>query len=464
MPKKKSNRIGFLYIKHVFFAFLFIIMVCAVFLAYSVYTLNNPKPASLTADKEKAFQTAAERYRPAPVVPLFWKPEKAGIENIHINAASGILVDIKSGSILYEKNADRIIPPASMTKLAAMYTVFQDIAAGKVSLDDRVPLTKNSWAVNAPPGSSLMFLAEGQSVSLRELLLGLAVVSGNDAATAVAEYIAGSQSAFVERMNAEMKKLGLKHTRFADSSGYSELNSTTAREFAVFSRAYLKLYPESLHEFHSVKEFGYPASNPIIQKNTNPALGIIEGVNGLKTGFIPESGYNLALTAERGSMSILSVTLGGPGKGTKQGNQYRLEDARTLTSYAFDNFQSVAVERGLSVPLGVACGRQRSLFAREAVFSASKEAQQPVIILPASAAELKRGFVLKNKSCLRAPLKAGDIIGKVVYSAGGLTVKEVPLIADRDISEAGFIKKLFDKIACRIMNLAPPDLPADNFS
>lgn len=432
--------------------------VCALYLGYSIYRLKNPNPQALTAEENTTLETVLLRYEEPLISPLFWNTEKAGIKTIDINAASGVLIDVKTGSILYEKNADRIIPPASMTKLAVMYVVFQDIAAGKVSLDDIVPLRSASWAVNAPAGSSLMFLAEGQTVSLRELLLGLAVVSGNDAATAVADYIAGSQSAFIERMNAEMKKLGLKHTRFVDSSGYSEHNRTTAREFVSFARAYLNLYPESLNEFHSVKEFGYPASNPIIQKNTNPALGIIEGVNGLKTGFIPESGYNLALTAERGSVSVLSVTLGGPGKGTKQGNEYRLEDARILTSYAFDNFQTISVKHSDPIALSAACGKKSAFFAREAVprSNTTKIEEVPpeiTLTLPASTAELKRTFIFKTKNCMRAPIKAGDIVGKAVYSADGLTVKEVPLIADRNIEKAGFIKTLFDKIACKIMNL-----------
>ncbi|MGI5171989.1 D-alanyl-D-alanine carboxypeptidase [Treponema sp. OMZ 840] len=448
MPKKKSNTARGIYVKSALAVFLIFFFLCAALLGYSVYTLKNPKPGTLTAEQKAAFQSAAVRFAEPPLSSLFWNTEKAGIEKADIHAQSGILIDVKNGTILYEKNADRMIPPASMTKLVVMYVVFQDITTGRVSLDDIVPLKSDAWAVNAPPGSSLMFLAEGQRVTLRELLLGLAVVSGNDAAIAIADYIEGSQSAFIERMNAEMKKLGLKHTRFVDSSGYSEHNSTTAREFAVFARAYLQLYPDAVRDFHSVQEFRYPAVKPIIQKNTNPALGRIEGVNGLKTGFIPESGYNLALTAERGSMNILSVTLGGPGKGTAQGNAYRLEDARILTSYAFDNFQSVSVERGISIPVAVSCGTENAVFAREAGKSGPH-----TLTLPASASAVTRTFVFKNANCLRAPFKAGDIIGKTVYSADTIIVKEIPLIADRDVAKAGFIKTFFHKAACKISGL-----------
>jgi len=341
------------------------ILLCAVL--FSAYKLQNPKPASLDSEEERLFlKTAEDLYPFSPLTPLFWNKDEAGItKNPPVYAFSALLADLKTGSILYEKNADILIPPASMTKLIAMYIVFQDAAAHKFSLDDVVPLKAESWAVNAPEGSSLMFLAKGQRVSVRELLLGLAVASGNDAAAAIADFVSGSQSAFVERMNAETEKLGLRYTRFADASGYSELNATTAREFASFARTYLHLYPEALKEFHSVQTLRYPQSHnnprenqspPVVQKNTNPALGVIPGANGLKTGFIPESGYNLSLTVERDNLSILSVTLGGPGQGTVQGNAYRLKDAQSLTDYAYNNFKTASIADSAQIPVGIIGG------------------------------------------------------------------------------------------------------------
>jgi D-alanyl-D-alanine carboxypeptidase (penicillin-binding protein 5/6) len=141
-------------------------------------------------------------------------------------AKSAILVDTATGNILFEKNADAIIPPASMTKIALMYVVFQEIAAGNISLTDIVELPPESWWINAPPGSSLMFLEEGQIVTLEELLIGLSVASGNDAAIAVAYHVAGSVPEFCARMTQEMRKLGLQVTTFVEPSGYSEKNIT----------------------------------------------------------------------------------------------------------------------------------------------------------------------------------------------------------------------------------------------
>ena len=149
---------------------------------------------------------------------------------LEIWANSAILIDTSNGNILYEKNADKIIPPASMTKLFAMFVVEEEIAAGRLSYDQKIPLPPETWACNMPPHSSLMFLGKDQNVTLEELLLGLSICSGNDAAYALAFATCGSMEEFVGRMNQVAENLGLKNTHFVESSGYSEKNSTTARE------------------------------------------------------------------------------------------------------------------------------------------------------------------------------------------------------------------------------------------
>jgi len=285
-------------------------------------------------------------------------PYKTVSAKLTVNAESAILVDTATGSILYEKDADEIIPPASMTKLVEMYVVFDAVHKGQVSLDDVVPLPEQCWATNMPRDASLMLLAQGQTVTLRELLLGLSIASGNDASVAVAYYICGGMEPFVQRMNDVVQSLGLKHTHFVESSGYSEKNVTTVREFASFARIYIQKYPEALEEFHSKEELRYPQqqnlpswqqdnkSQTIIQYNTNKLLGVLPGCDGLKTGFITESGYNLALTAKRYGTRFLSVTMKGPGKGTAQGNKYRVEDGTTLMEFAFGSFADYHAPKG----------------------------------------------------------------------------------------------------------------------
>ena len=205
-----------------------------------------------------------------------------------------------------------------MTKIFLMYTVFQKIKDGKISLDDVVPLPEECWASRMPPRSSLMFLGKGQTVTLKELLTGIAVCSGNDASHAVAYYLFGDTGKFISEVNRQIQLLGLTKTRIEEPSGYSEQNVTTAREMAAFARVYVSKYPESLELFHSVKKFTYPSQKnlppnqkkrqpqdfskgildeiwtPVTQENTNKLLKTLEGCDGLKTGYIDESGYNLS--------------------------------------------------------------------------------------------------------------------------------------------------------------------------
>ena len=240
-----------------------------------------------------------------------------------IVSAPAVLIDVATGTALYVKNGKTPIPPASLTKLMTMHIALQEVEAGRASLDEGVPLPPESWETNQPPRASLMHLEEGQIVSLRELLLGLAVPSGNDAALAVALRFSPTTQGFVDRMNDEARRLGLEETRFVEPSGISEDNWTTAMEFAAFCREYLWRHPESLRDFHSVMEFAYPLPRNVApelrsrvgiyrQRNHNSLLGVVEGVDGLKTGYIDEAGYNIALTAARQETRLLAVILGAP--------------------------------------------------------------------------------------------------------------------------------------------------------
>jgi D-alanyl-D-alanine carboxypeptidase (penicillin-binding protein 5/6) len=234
---------------------------------------------------------------------------------------SVMVMDAATGTVVYARNPDDEIPPASLTKLMTMHLAFQEIAAGRASLDEIITPPRESWAMNQPPLSSLLNLAPGQKLSLRELFLGMAIHSGNDAAAATALRFAPSVKAFAGMMNREAAALGLTKTRFVDASGYSEDNMTTVREFTEFCRVYLEAHPESLGQFHSVREFAYPGPENVtehyreapvtrIQLNRNTLLGKVEGVDGLKTGYVAASGYNITATAKRGKVRLLAVVLG----------------------------------------------------------------------------------------------------------------------------------------------------------
>ncbi len=370
-------------------------------------------------------------------------------EDLRVNAGACIVLDTSNNCLIYQKNQNALIPPASMLKLVVMYIVFQEVDAGNVSLSDVVPLPPECWHINIPSDSSKMFLAEGQTVTLHELLQGLAVCSGNDAAIAVAHYISGSVDAFVERMNYEMELLGLEETHFVEPSGYSEKNITTPFEFAIFANHYINKYPESLTDYHSLLSFEYPKEEnlpkyqqgqgrtPILQYNTNKTLGKIEGVNGLKTGFIYESGYNLSLTAERNGTQFLSITMKGPGQGSTQGNFYRMEDASTILEWAFASFSSVKLDDVKSQSVVVSGGVKNSV----ALIADIPE----TLTVPHIQENLDLEITIQKPAILRAPVKEGVEYGKVIYSLGDKVLQEIPLVASETVTYAQLWKRALDK-------------------
>ena len=269
------------------------------------------------------------------------------VENApEINSRAVVLIDSETGALIYSKNPDEEIPPASLTKLMTMHLLMKEIETGMASYDEIVPITVESWAQRQPYRSSLMFLEPGQIVTLREILLGLAVSSGNDAAVAAALWFAPSVNDFASVMTAEARRLGLNVTRFTEPSGISHENMTTAAEFAFFCYQYIRLHPRSLKDFHSAPFFSYPMSanipensrrnlQTITQYNRNTLLRTFPGVDGLKTGYIEESGYNVALTAERDKTRFIAVILGA------ESIADRAADGTRLLTWAFDNFKTV---------------------------------------------------------------------------------------------------------------------------
>jgi D-alanyl-D-alanine carboxypeptidase (penicillin-binding protein 5/6) len=383
---------------------------------------------------------------------------------VRVHARSAIVIDAATGSVLLEKNADERIPPASMTKLVAMYTAFRAAEAGEISLDDTVDLPAESWAVNIPAGSSLMFLAEGQHVTVRELLTGMATVSGNDAAIALAHHVADSVDSFVSRMNAETARLGLAHTTFVEPSGLSENNMTSAREFADFSRTYVSEYPEALKAFHSRTSLSYPMEwnipagsdeRPIVQHATNRLLGVLPGCDGLKTGFIYESGYNMTLTAERNGTRFISVTMGGPGNGSAEGSALRSEDGTALMEWAFANFRTVRPEPAGRVMVAVFGGAISGLNAIPATGSNFTIRKNDDSTSGDSTSDIGECVATTTISpWLEAPVRAGDVIGSVTYMIDGQACHEVQLIADRNAPEGSLLRRAFDAIALVLAPLA----------
>jgi D-alanyl-D-alanine carboxypeptidase len=275
-------------------------------------------------------------------------------DDLFLHAQSAVLIEVNSGSVLYSKNADVPIPPASLTKIMTLYLAYQALQSGQWQLDSPVSISARASWDQQPPRSSLMMLEQGQHATLYDLMLGLAIPSGNDAAVALAENLAGSVENFVTQMNEKAQELGLTHVHFTDPSGVEATNSITAHDYALLARQYLSEFPMSLQELHTVPQFVYPkpqnwAENGKKWSFTFPnhinLISTYEGTDGLKTGYIDESGYNLVATAQRGSMRLIAVALGIQAAGRQTGSLRREADVKTLFDYGFDHFENFDVKQ-----------------------------------------------------------------------------------------------------------------------
>ncbi|MDR2783305.1 MAG: D-alanyl-D-alanine carboxypeptidase [Treponema sp.] len=373
-------------------------------------------------------------------------------ETVAIQSQSAVLMDAETGSLLFSKNKDLPIPPASLTKLMTIHIALSDAANGDVRLGDVTSPPKESWAANQPPDSSLMFLADGQSVSLKELLLGLAVSSGNDAAVAVALRCAPSVEEFVERMNREAESLGLSHTVFVEPSGISEYNMTTAYDYAVFCRYYIKTHPETLETLHSVGEFAYPKTEnvpaayrarpgTITQKNRNALLGFL-GVDGLKTGYINESGYNIALTAKQGETRLIAVILGAPA--ATGGDKVRDADGKNLLEWGFSHYKTLhpVIEE---LPL-IRVWKSKQRYASLAI-----EELLPFTVRIERGDDLR--FSVELEDAIVAPCTKGDRVGELVLYDNIGELRRVPLLVAEDVERGGFWTWLLDSIRLFFRNM-----------
>ena len=368
-----------------------------------------------------------------------------------IISRAAVLIDAQTGALLYSKNPDVLIPPASLTKLMTMRLLLKAIDEGKLSYDDLVEITVESWAQSQPRNSSLMFLEPGQIVTVREIMLGMSVPSGNDAAVAAALHLAPNMAEFVNMMMAEARRMGMYTTRFIESSGISSRNRTTAAEFALFCRQYLELHPESLKEFHSVTRFSYPlASNmpanrrssyqTYTQSNPNTLLNTFEGVDGLKTGYIGASGHNIALTALRDQTRFILVLLGAPVNAG--GARLRSEEGSLLLSWAFDNFKTVHPEIDYSDEAG--------LF--KAPLWKGKEDEVTLMLDESEdfTTHISRGSVLKYETSITdtliAPLAEGAQVGYLYISDEYGVLSKKPLVTAVSYEKGNFFKNLWHSI------------------
>jgi D-alanyl-D-alanine carboxypeptidase (penicillin-binding protein 5/6) len=345
-----------------------------------------------------------------------------------INADAYLLVDYTTGETLVAHNVDERLPPASLTKLMTAYILAEEVDAGRLSLDDNVTVSRNSWSQNPTfRGSSLMWIEPGKSVTVGELEKGIVISSGNDATVAIAEHIAGSEEAFVSLMNNYAEALGLTSTHFENTHGLPNPDHlTSARDLAVLAAAAIRDHPER-YKVYKQQSYTY---NDITQYNRNHLLREDPSVDGLKTGYTSVAGYGLVASAEREGMRLISVVLG------SNSTRSRKAETRALLNYGFRFYQNVTP---LTAELSL--GETRLWKGIKDTVSGGV-LTAPTLTMPRSNAATE--VVVTFADPILAPLKRGDEIGRVQVFQDGELLVEQPLQALEDSEAAGFFKRLWD--------------------
>ena len=390
---------------------------------------------------------AAAAGGPLDALPEASTEEKA-LSAITLSARAAILIDQATGRVLYARDADAPLVPASLAKLMCLHIVYEKLADRSIRRDDVVSLSANAWAANQAPGSSVMNLGPGQIVTVAELMKGVAIASGNDAAAALAEYVAGSADRFVRMMNDEARFLGYARTLFTDPAGVRGDNRTTAREFADFCRRYIEAHPEALGELHSLREFDYPlprnlpgGSLPdrLMKKQFNGNFLVWDdfGVDGLKTGHLDDENFTAAFTAKRGGTRLVAVLLGVPGRTLAEGARRRSEDGMALLSSGFRNYSTVELDPPRLAPVRVWKG---------AVREAPVAAEGPVRLTVSKGEMQALMYTVEIPRAVIAPVARGQRVGRIVYFAEGAEVGRVDLVATGDVGGAGLLRSIWDSV------------------
>ena len=353
---------------------------------------------------------------------------------INIKASTVILQDFLSGEILYEKDPDQQIYPASMTKIMTSIIAFDLIKKGDLSLDDKFLVSENAWRLSKS-GYSSMFIMIGDEVSVENLLKGIIVASGNDACIALAEGIAGSEEHFAIMMTAKAKEIGMYNSNFTNSSGIDHINNySTARDILIMSHYLIKNYPE-LYQMFKEKEFTWnrTGGDPITQGNRNPLLYKNIGADGIKTGHLAIAKYSLAASIFKNNRRLISV---GSGFQTKNS---RSKQSSKLLIWGLTNFDTIFISNKNDTfdNLDVWLGKKKTIgvHTKEDIYKTVKKARKKYL----------KG-VIEYDGPILAPIKKDDIVGKLKIYFKDELLDEYDLYASENIDKVNVFSRIIKSI------------------
>ena len=347
-------------------------------------------------------------------------------------APIAFMQDLSSGAVLYQRDADRRMPPASMAKMMTVYVAFDMIKKGELKLDQMITVRPETWAKwHGPQAGSTMFLSPNENVSVENLLKGIVTLSGNDACVVLAEGISGTEQTFTDRMNAQAKRLGLTNSHFGTANGWPDNGVTyvTARDLAHLATATIQDFPDLYKRFYSLPNFTWGktlgAGADITQANRDPLLGRVAGADGLKTGHTEEAGYGFTGSAEQNGRRLVMVVAG------LTSSKDRAEESVRFMEWGFRAWQAKPV---------VAAGKQVST--AEVQMGGSSNVglvapRQLTVTLPAGAVPQMCAKVV-YEGPIKAPITKGQHIADLVVTSPDLPEQRLPLVADKDVGQAGF--------------------------
>jgi D-alanyl-D-alanine carboxypeptidase (penicillin-binding protein 5/6) len=363
---------------------------------------------------------------------------KGGEGGFQTPAPHAILIDADSGSVLFEKAADDLVPPASLSKLMTAEVVFNEIKQGRLKLTDELQMSVNAWRRGgAPSHTSSMFVPVNKMVSVDDLLHGVIIQSGNDACIALAEGISGSEEKFADLMTRRAREIGLQKSTFGNSNGLPDPHQLmTARELAKLARYIIQTYPE-YYKLYGEREYTY---NRIRQYNRNPLLAMNIGADGMKTGFTKEAGYGLVGSAVQDGLRLIVVV-----NGLKTAKE-RGDSAKRLLEWGFHNFQSA-----LLFPEGQAIADAK-VYGGEQGTVPLVAARAIKLMVPRGARERIIARVVYSGP-VRPPVQKGQKVGVLKVWRGDFMVLEVPLQAADTVQQGGIPRRAFDAVTELVIGL-----------